>query len=663
MADEVTPANRGDDLAVHVSIDVYQLLKKLGGGAMGTVYLAEDTSSPARTRVAIKVLYKQHSTSPEFLARFQREAKAASRLKHPNIVSTFAARESAMGVEGGAYYYIMEYCDGEPLEERIKREGFVPWEKAVKMVIQVASGLQYAHGQGFIHRDIKPANIYLCSAGVVKILDMGLSKNILDSKQTFHTIDGSVLGTPYYVPPEQAQGAKDIDGRADIYSLGATFYHMLTGRPPFEGETPANIIIKHITEKVPNPQRLRPEIPDALYFIIQKMMAKDAPGRYRDCAALLAELEPISRGEMPLSPSAQAAQAVFREQRRQAEEDARFLAWFLHYGKYAALALGVLVVFLLGRSAYLALFGPSQRDLRNRETISALRDAGEASLERQDWKGAYEKFGRIVEVAESEGAEDAVIKGEAERAKAERTKLAVMLAAAEEERRMKELEEQERLGAEKKKRSAEEGQKAEAEQKRAEEEVRQAAARKEEETRAADEKRKAEEARLAAARDAEEKARAQAAALEAEKQKKERARLELERRKELNKQRDALRTECRKPVETALEELSRLEKKISADCTYPQFAELFRDDWPRVQRVIDMPELKTLREELKDKEAEALWKSLKATGECLFKCQGSWYEKTKAAKEQDFDRETWDRELYTAIEDAKRALKELKDTE
>jgi len=663
VPDGVTPVNTANEPAVNVSIDVYKLLKKLGGGAMGTVFLAEDTSSPSKTQVAVKVLYKQHLSSLEFLARFQREAKAVSKLKHPNIVSSFGARESAVGIEGGAHYYVMEYCDGEALERLIKRDGFVPWQKAVNIVLQVATGLQYAHQQGFIHRDIKPANIYLSSAGLVKILDMGLSKNILDSNQSFHTIDGSVLGTPYYVPPEQSQGLKNLDGRADIYSLGATFYHMLTGRPPFDGETPANIIIKHITEKVPNPQRLRPEIPDALYFIIQKMMAKDPPERYRDCAALLAELEPVSRGEMPLSPSAQAAQKVFEEQKLQAEEDARFLGRLFRFGKFAALALALLLICLVGRSVYQGLFGPSQRDLMNRETVSALRDAGEARLKSEDWRGAYEEFGKIVVLAESGGAGDAVVDSEARSAKEQRTKLAAKLAAAEEERRLKEFDEQTKPEAEQKKRGAE-ARKTEAEQKRPVEEQQQATAKKEEETNAAEAQRKAEESRLAAERAAEEKRRAEAAAQEAEKQRQEsRAAGERARRKELNKRRDALRTECRDLGKTALDELSRIEKKISEGITYPQFVELFRGGWEHVPSFLDNPELKTLREELKDPEAEALWKHIRAARDSLVKGQATWREKWEARKDQDFDKETWDRELYTAIEEAKAAYEKFKSME
>jgi len=645
---------------VGVQVGVYKLLKKLGEGGMGTVFLAEDTASDNKTKVAVKVLFKRHSGNEEFLARFHREAKAASKLKHPNIVSTFAARETDVGIEGGIHYYVMEYCEGEPLENLLARGGALPWQKAVEIILQVARGLQYAHQLGFIHRDIKPANIYMTTDGVARIMDMGLSKNIGASGESYNTIDGQVLGTPHYIAPEQAQGRKDLDGRVDIYSLGATFYHMLTGQTPFEGDSPANVIIKHVTEAVPNPQRIRPEIPDAIVYLLQKMMGKDPTQRHRDCAALVAELEPISRGQLPVSRSAQAAMAAEEGRRRQAEEDARFLEKFRRWAKRAAIVVGVLVVFLIGRAMVRSFFGPSKRDLQNRETISALRQAGEASLKENDLKNALQHFNKIVALAETEDTGDATIRIEVEHARKERERLAAQLAEAEEQaRQQKELEARKQDEAQKRL-ASEQQRKAEEEKKRTETEKAAEEQRKAEEARLAAEQQKTEETRLAAERAAEEKKRKEAEAAAAEKLKQEQARIEKERRKEQNKRRDALRAECVKPAETAVAELSQLERKLSNGATYLQFAEALRDSWANVQAFLNLEEMKTLRDEVNDAEAAKLRASVQAAGEHLFSCQGDWRAKREAGKEGDFDTQGWINKVYGAIEDAKTSLEKFK---
>ncbi|MGD0094764.1 MAG: serine/threonine-protein kinase, partial [Planctomycetota bacterium] len=203
----------------------YKLLKKLGEGGMGAVYLAEDTAMGRK--VALKILPKKHAGDSEFLSRFRREAQATAQLNHPNIVNAYT-----VGEELGHHYIVMEYCEGESLEALLKREHFVQWDLAVGLVLQVARGLQHAHERGIIHRDIKPANIMLCNApgsagvspagagkmpvlpegGVVKILDLGLSKHLGAGEQSFNTQTGVALGTPHYISPEQANGDKNIDG-------------------------------------------------------------------------------------------------------------------------------------------------------------------------------------------------------------------------------------------------------------------------------------------------------------------------------------------------------------------------------------------------------------------------------------------------------------------
>jgi serine/threonine protein kinase/formylglycine-generating enzyme required for sulfatase activity len=280
----------------------YTLLRKLGEGGMGAVFLAEDKN---KQKFAMKILAQRLNDDPEFLRRFQREAKAALRLKHENIVSAVA-----VGEDLNTHFYVMEYCDGQPLDKLLKRERLLEANQALKIVIEVARGLKHAHDNKIIHRDIKPANIFMASSGqttlgsaadlgVARILDLGLSKHIGDSEQSFATQTGVIMGTPHYISPEQANSDKNIDGRTDIYSLGATFYHLVTGETPFNADTSPMIIMKHLTAQLPNPQDLRPEIPDAVARVIQLMMARHPDDRYSDCGELLADLDHVAKGEMP----------------------------------------------------------------------------------------------------------------------------------------------------------------------------------------------------------------------------------------------------------------------------------------------------------------------------------------------------------------------------
>src|SRR5207244_1786688 len=179
--------------------------------------------------------------------------------------------------------------------------------------LQASQGLKYAHDQGIIHRDIKPSNIILSKDGLVKILDLGLSKNLEDSAVSFKTVSGAVLGTPHYISPEQAQGQKVVDGRSDIYSLGATLYHLLTGQVPFDGATALEILSKHVHTVLPHPQDLREDIPDAAVHVLLRMMAKKPEDRYHDCGALIADLLEVTAGRTPktnlISPALSAVAA------------------------------------------------------------------------------------------------------------------------------------------------------------------------------------------------------------------------------------------------------------------------------------------------------------------------------------------------------------------
>lgn len=270
----------------------YKLLRKLGEGGMGSVFLAEDRT--LQRQVALKVLARRHVEDADFLKRFRREAIATGKLNHANIVSAHT-----VGEELGHHFYVMEYCDGETLEQILRRDHILPWDWAVNIVMQVARGLRHAHERGFIHRDIKPGNIMVTKDGVAKILDLGMSKNIGNSAQHFTTETGVALGTPHYISPEQAAGNKDLDGRTDIYSLGVTLYHAVTGQTPFAGETAAVIMTKHINEQAPDPQDVCGDIPDGVAQVIRKMLAKNPADRYADCQELLDDLQLVIAGKMP----------------------------------------------------------------------------------------------------------------------------------------------------------------------------------------------------------------------------------------------------------------------------------------------------------------------------------------------------------------------------
>ncbi len=278
----------------------YRLVRKLGEGGMGSVYLAEEEG--AKRRVAIKVLPKKLAGEREFLKRFQREAESAARLAHENVARAYAA-----GEDRGWHYYAMEYCEGEALGKRLKRVKAIAEREALDAVVQVAKGLRYAHEQGVLHRDIKPDNIIVMKSGVAKILDFGLSKDLSDAESSFRTVSGAALGTPHYMSPEQARGDKDLDGRSDIYSLGATYYHLLTGSTPFSGTSLFEIVNKHLTESLPDPRDVRPDVSDGSAHVIARMMAKRREDRYPDCGALLEDLERVRAGQAPSSHAIDAA--------------------------------------------------------------------------------------------------------------------------------------------------------------------------------------------------------------------------------------------------------------------------------------------------------------------------------------------------------------------
>ena len=268
-----------------------KISRKIGSGGMGAVY--EGLHIGLDKKVAIKILPPEFTTHATALERFQREARAAAKLEHANIVQVLN-----VGNESGYNFIVMQYVEGESLGKLVSRRKSVPWQEALKFVRDAARGLASAHAAGVVHRDIKPDNILIAKDGVAKVADFGLART-LDSSVSLSTT-GQIMGTPDYMSPEQAQALK-IDGRSDVYSLGATFYFLLSGKKPFHADTPLAIIMKHVSE-APRPLReINADIPLAVENVISKMMAKRPEDRFPDCIAVVAALDELERGGTPVS--------------------------------------------------------------------------------------------------------------------------------------------------------------------------------------------------------------------------------------------------------------------------------------------------------------------------------------------------------------------------
>src|SRR5437899_6395567 len=259
----------------------YRVEELIGAGGMGIVYRALDEA--LQRHVALKTLVPALAADSEFVARFKREAQSAAALNHPNITQIYA-----IGQEGTTPYFAMELIRGKSLEAIARERKALAAAEATGYILQAAQGLRHAAQKKLIHRDIKPSNLMLTEEGVVKITDFGLAKAARSETQL--TATGEVLGCPGYISPEQAQGSQ-LDARSDIYSLGATFYHLVTGRLPFEASTPVAMIVKHMSEPLRSPRAVNPAVPYPIASAIQKMMAKRPGERFQDYDALIRELE------------------------------------------------------------------------------------------------------------------------------------------------------------------------------------------------------------------------------------------------------------------------------------------------------------------------------------------------------------------------------------
>ncbi len=268
------------------SIPGYEIFSKIGEGGLGVVFKARQVSM--NRVVALKILHKRWLNDEEFKQRFLIEARLVGKLSHQNLIKVFD-----VGKYDWKYYFSMEYIEGENLDELIEREGPVDTIRAADVTIQVLRAIKYLSRYEIVHCDIKPSNILIMKDGVAKLGDFGFVKSNLEIAETD---EGSVLGTPDYISPEQAMGSKEVDFRSDIYSLGVTLYHMVAKKPPYEGSV-STVMRKHIKAELPSPRLHNPKVPEALCRILERMMAKEPKDRYPTCDELFEELELVKLKE------------------------------------------------------------------------------------------------------------------------------------------------------------------------------------------------------------------------------------------------------------------------------------------------------------------------------------------------------------------------------
>ncbi|MCX6577171.1 MAG: serine/threonine protein kinase [Candidatus Aminicenantes bacterium] len=268
----------------------YEVVEEIGSGGMGKVYRVFDKK--IHEMVALKLIRPEIGTDKEIVERFSQELKTARKIAHRNVCRMFD-----IGEEAGTHFITMEYVTGEDLRSLIKRIGQLTIGKTIDIAKQICEGLAEAHAMGIVHRDLKPQNIMIDREGKPKIMDFGIAR-FFRTKGV--TIPGTIIGTPEYMSPEQAEG-KEVDQRSDLYSLGIILFEALTGKVPFEGDTPLSIALKHKTELPPDPRKLNSQIPEDLNSLVLKCLEKDKGKRYQTAAEIIVELDKIEKG-IPTTP-------------------------------------------------------------------------------------------------------------------------------------------------------------------------------------------------------------------------------------------------------------------------------------------------------------------------------------------------------------------------
>ena len=346
----------------------YEIIEKVGNGGMATVYKATDLV--LKRYVAVKILRDEFTTDEEFIKRFETEAQSAARLVHPNIVSIFD-----VGVDNGIYYIVMELIKGKTLKEIIVEErGPLPWKWSVNVAIQIASALEMAHKNNIIHRDIKPHNIIITEDGIAKVTDFGIAKAVSNSTITAF---GTTIGSVHYFSPEHARGGY-TDAKSDLYSLGVVMYEMVTGKVPFDADTPVSVALKHMQEEPEAPIEKNPHLPEAVNKIILKALKKDPMYRYQTATELLDDLRMALKNPSgdfieneDYDPTAKtqkiSVQDVERMQKRNNKKDNKFVT-FIKKHKVLSAFIGLILLFFIafgGTMLVLNLTNPKEVEMPN----------------------------------------------------------------------------------------------------------------------------------------------------------------------------------------------------------------------------------------------------------------------------------------------------------
>jgi beta-lactam-binding protein with PASTA domain/predicted Ser/Thr protein kinase len=304
----------------------YRLVARIGSGGMADVWCAEDQE--LGRRIALKVLHPRFAADPQFVERFRREASHAAGLQHPNVVAVFDR-----GEWHDTPYIAMEHIEGPTLKEIVRDRGALPSALAADVVVQILRAARYAHKHGIVHRDLKPHNVILDEEGRVKVTDFGIAR----AGASEMTETGAIMGTAHYLSPEQAQGLP-VDGRSDLYSIGVILYELLTGRVPFDAESPVSIAVRHVSEIPVPPAEINPAVPPALDAVTMRALAKAPEDRFQDADAFIAALQAARDTPMEAPAYAPAGPAVVVE-----EEDrgGRWWLWLIALLALAAIAFGV----------------------------------------------------------------------------------------------------------------------------------------------------------------------------------------------------------------------------------------------------------------------------------------------------------------------------------
>ena len=359
----------------------YEIIEKVGNGGMATVYKATDLV--LKRYVAVKILRDEFTTDEEFIKRFETEAQSAAKLVHPNIVSIFD-----VGVDDGIYYIVMELIQGKTLKEIILEErGPLPWKWSVNVAIQIASALEMAHKNNIIHRDIKPHNIIITEDGIAKVTDFGIAKAVSNSTITAF---GKTIGSVHYFSPEHARGGY-TDAKSDLYSLGVVLYEMVTGRVPFDADTPVSVALKHMQEDPVPPIEINKHLPEAVNKMILKTLKKDPILRYQTATELLQDLRTALKNpsgdfveEVDYDPTAKTQRISInqydRVNKNRGKKENKFIG-FIKKHKIMSSFIGLILLFFLafgGTMLILNLTNPKEVEVP--DVINLTREEAEQKI-------------------------------------------------------------------------------------------------------------------------------------------------------------------------------------------------------------------------------------------------------------------------------------------